>query len=81
MRKERINLEIEIGYIALRFESFHDIQLEDLTSLNPCLHIQRMDWPLMKFLSKKFQKDASKENPRDAWMIELDEDLLNLLYI
>jgi hypothetical protein len=28
-----------------------------------------------------FQEDASKENPRDAWVIELDKVHLNLLYI
>jgi len=73
----KINLEIEMKSLALRFESFRSQKLEDPSLPHSCFFIRKIvhSWAS----SCNAPKDESKINPWDAWVLELDEDSLNSL--
>ena len=79
MRIWRQNHDIEMKFLALRFEIFYSQKLEDSHLLHSYSSIQT--WPIFiwSFSCKHFQKDESKNNPWGCWVSELDKNLLNLL--
>lgn len=64
--------------LALRFESFHSQNWK--IQLLSILASSSKRWVCHGLPLASISKDESKDNPWDAWVIELDESLLNLLY-
>ena len=76
---DNITLEIEMKFLALRFGSFRSQKLEDPTPCYSCFFIQ--GWVVHELPLAILQINGSKDNPWDAWVMELGKDVLNLLVI